>query len=237
MMEGISDREPLAEGEAPWVPVYEAIQKLEAFHRLKLRPELLGLMEKLLDETVFVVPATIARIGFPRDNARITQPHQDWLYLRGSTEQISCWMPLGDIPAEVGGLKVLAGSHKAGFFAPRPAPGPGGNTVYVDPTLPWVSSPFTAGDILLFHQLTVHGARENSTPDRLRLSIDVRYAGVSHTLTEEWFKPHFWWLGEKFSWDNLDRNWKDASLRRYWERGPKIKTLAKEQSFQHDGKQ
>jgi ectoine hydroxylase-related dioxygenase (phytanoyl-CoA dioxygenase family) len=204
------------------------MQKMEDFHRLKMRPELIAVAEKLADEPVFVIPATIGRLGFPRDNERITQPHQDWLYLQGSTETISCWIPVGDVPEAVGGLKILAGSHKAGVLRARSAKGPGGNTVDIDPTLQWVASPYQAGDALFFHQLTVHGARENFTQDRLRVSIDVRYVGISHTIREDWLRPHFSWLGEKFTWEHLDRDWNDQSLRRYWERGPKIKTCTDE---------
>ncbi|NQU10682.1 phytanoyl-CoA dioxygenase family protein [bacterium] len=228
LQDGITDHEPLVEGEPEWQPVYQAVQKLESFHRLKLHRNVRQLMEDLFAEPGFCLPMTIGRIAFPRDNARATQPHQDWLYVQGSSETLSCWAPLGDVPAAVGGLKILAGSHQAGFLVPRQASGPGGNTVSIDPTLTWVASPYQAGDLLLFHQFTVHGARENVTPDRLRVSIDFRWTGVSHTVCENWMKPHFHWLGPQFSWDNLDRDWQDQDLRRYWERGPRMKTCPAE---------
>jgi hypothetical protein len=228
LMDGLTDREPLVEGEPAWEPVYEKIQACEQFHRLKLHPNVRKLMEGIFDEQVVALPMTIARVAFPRDNARATAPHQDWLYVQGSTETISCWAPLGDVPEEVGGLQVLAGSHKTGFLVPRKAQGPGGNTVPIDPTLPWVASDFRAGDLLMFLQLTIHGARPNHTPDRLRLSMDFRYTGISHCISENWLKPHFNWLGPRFSWDNLDKNWKDQSLRRYWERIPGLRTCKHE---------
>src|SRR5262245_9401714 len=114
LMDGLTDREPLVEGEPAWEPVYEKIQQCEQFHRLKLHPNVRKLMEEIFDEPVVALPMTIGRIAFPRDNARATAPHQDWLYVQGSTDTVSCWAPIGDIPEEVGGLKVLAGSHKTG---------------------------------------------------------------------------------------------------------------------------
>lgn len=221
--DGLTDREPIREGDDLWRPVYARLQAEEPFHRLKLHPAVHQLMERLFEEPVFALPATIGRIAFPRDNPHGTQPHQDWIYVRGSMEIISCWAPLGDIPREVGGLKVLAGSHKAGLLAPRPAEGPGGHTVDVDPELSWHQSEFEAGDLLLFSALTVHAAAENHTPDRLRLSMDFRYAGESHTINESWLKPHYHWLGDDFSWDALDQNWRDTPTARYWERLSRLK--------------
>jgi hypothetical protein len=222
-MLGLTDHTPVAEGEKAWIPVYERLQRAECFHRLKLNAQVRQIVEILLDEPAWALPMTIARISFPRDNGRQTQPHQDWLYVQGSLDTISCWAPLGDVPQEVGGLKILAGSHKAGILIPRAAQGPGGNVVPCDPTLPWVASDFQAGDLLMFNALTVHGARANFTPDRLRLSMDFRWTGMSCSAIESWMKPHFHWLGPTFQWDSLDRDWQDAELRRYWERLPGLK--------------
>ena len=224
IMDGLTDHEPILEGAPEWRPVYAKVQASEEFHRLKLHAGVHRIMEDIFQEPVFALPMTIARIAFPRDNERGTQPHQDWLYVGGSTEIISCWAPLGDVPAHVGGLKALAGSHKAGFLAPRPAPGPGGNTVHTDPTLEWLQTDYRVGDVLLFKSLTVHAAADNHTSDVIRLSIDFRYAGISHTITEGWLQPHFHWLGDAFSWDVLDREWRDSPTARYWERLRGLKT-------------
>jgi len=225
-MDGLADREPILEGDDEWKPVYAKVQALEEFHRLKLSADVHRVMEGLFEEAVFALPMTIARIAFPRDNERGTQPHQDWLYVGGSTETISCWAPLGDVPTEVGGLKILAGSHKAGFLKPRPAEGPGGNAVDVDPELEWHQSGFGAGDILMFKALTVHAAAENHTPDRMRISIDFRYTGESHAIQDMWMRPHFHWFGEPFTWDCLDKEWRDSPTARYWEKLPKIRIMS-----------
>ncbi|MDP6357127.1 MAG: phytanoyl-CoA dioxygenase family protein [Planctomycetota bacterium] len=225
LMDGITDHEPMLEGQEAWQPVYEKLNKLETFHRLKLHPSALSVMARIFEEEAFALPRSIARIAFPRDNDRITQPHQDWFYVRGSLDTISCWAPMGDIPAEVGGLMLLEGSHKAGILPTRPAQGPGGNSVVTDPDLRWLAVDYQAGDALFFNSLTIHGARPNQTVDRLRLSVDYRYVGISHAVAADWLLPHYSWLGDRFSWDNLDRDWQDQSLRRYWERGPQIKTV------------
>ena len=219
LMDGLTDHAPVMEGADEWKPVYAKLQQLEEFHRLKLHDGVQRIMDGIFEEPSFALPMTISRIAFPNDNENGTQPHQDWLYVGGSTETVSCWAPLGDVPEEVGGLRILARSHKSGFLSPVPAPGPGGNMVEADPDLEWHQSGYRAGDLLCFNALTVHAAADNLTTDRLRISIDFRYTGESHTVANAWMRPHFHWLESgAFEWDALDKDWRDSPTARYWER-------------------
>lgn len=223
LMDGLTDRQPLMERDDGYKPVYGQIQALEAFHKLKLHKNITDVMETIFQEAVIPFPQTIGRVGFPRDNERGTAPHQDWIFVGGSVETITCWVPLGDIPMAVGGLKILEGSHKAGFLEPRPASGPGGNTVDIDPSLEWVQSSYQCGDILLFRTLCVHAAAPNSTPDVMRLSADFRYTGESHVMTDEWLQPHFVDLGEPFTWETIEKEWRASPTAHYWDRVPKMR--------------
>ena len=223
VLEGLADRDPICEDDEEYLDVYARIQSLENFHRLKFNESIIRIMENLFQEPVIPLPKTIARIAFPRDNARATQAHQDWIFVGGSMDTISCWAPLGDVPLEVGGLKILAGSHKAGFLEPRGAAGPGNRVVDVDPSLEWHQSGYRSGDVLLFKALTVHAGADNLTSDVLRLSVDFRYTGESHTIAEKWLQPHFEDMGDPFTWDTLDKEWRDSPIARYWERLPNLK--------------
>ena len=223
-IDGQIERAPITERDDEYVPVYAQIQALETFHRLKLNKKIISIMETIFQEPVIPFPATIGRISFPRNNERATPPHQDWIFVRGSIDTLSCWVPLGDIPSDVGGLKILEGSHKAGFLEPRPSPGPGGRTVYVDPSLEWAHSNYCSGDILIFKMLTIHSAAANLTPDLLRLSADFRYTGESHVIDEEWLLPHFYDLGKPFTWEILEKEWCDSPTAHYWDRFPNLKT-------------
>ena len=225
LLDGRTDHPPILESDDAFAEVYARVQALEAFHRLKFDKNVMQVVEDLFQEPVIPFPQSIARIAFPGDNERGTQPHQDWIFVGGSTETLSCWAPLGDVPKDVGGLKILAGSHKAGLLEPRPAPGPGGRIVDVDPALEWHQSGYGAGDILLFKMLTVHAAANNSTQDLLRLSVDYRYTGTSHVIADEWLLPHGGIGGERFAWDALEREWKDSPIAHYWERLPGLRTM------------
>ena len=235
LADALANRDPVYEQDDEYIPVYAKIQSLEAFHRLKLDRSMIRIMEDLFQERVVPFPKTIARIAFPTTAEHITQPHQDWIFVGGSTETISCWFPLGDLPEAVGGLKILAESHKAGFLKPRPAGGPGARIVDVDPGLEWRHSSFGCGDILLFKMFTVHAAAANRTSDTMRLSIDVRYTGESHAIAENWLRPHLDEVGEPFTWDTLEKEWRDSPVARYWERGYDIKTVRRDWFWEHGG--
>jgi len=227
MMDALTDHDPIMERDEAYAPVYARVQALEAFHRLKFNKDIISLMETIFQEPVFPFPQTIGRIAFPNDNARSTPPHQDWIFVGGSTETISCWAPLGDIPLKIGGLKVLEGSHKSGFLEPRSASGPGGKTVDVDSSLEWVQSDYLSGDILLFKMLTIHSAAPNLTTDMIRLSTEFRYTGESHMIAEEWLEPHSPdngpYLQEPLTWDILEKEWRDSPIAHYWERWDNLK--------------
>ena len=46
-----------------------------------------------------------------------TGAHLDWVYMgRGTPNLVTVWIPLGDVPLQLGGLAVLAGSNCAGML-------------------------------------------------------------------------------------------------------------------------
>jgi hypothetical protein len=152
---------------------------------------------------------------FPNNNAFKTPPHQDYIHIQGAEATYTAWFPLGDCPADLGGLAVLAGSHRAGVLPVSPAPGAGGVGVETeDLALSWVTGDFLLGDVLLFHSHTVHRALDNRSPDRLRLSVDFRYQGMSAPVTEGSLKPHF----SRLPWDDIYAGWKSHRFQYYWRR-------------------
>jgi len=190
---------------------YEAVQRLQAFHELAHDPALVTLAAALLGEDparVLVHPRKIFRASPPGDALR-TPAHQDHRLIQGTVDVLTMWIPLGDCPVELGGLAVLTGSPAGGLRPIRPAPGVGG--VVIDGDLDalerdpnWRHVPMAAGDVLLFHALTVHGARPNRS-DRLRLSVDFRYQRASDPVAEGSLKPH--WFPRLPDHDELCRGW------------------------------
>ncbi len=129
--------------------------------------------------------------------------HCDLVYMgRGTHRLYTAWVPLDDIPLDMGGLLLLEGSHRksaelhaylsrdvdtycenhddaAKFVAGRK---------WWDGTLSknplalqqslggrWLTAEeFKLGDTLFFNMTLVHGSLDNTT-DRVRLSTDTRY--------------------------------------------------------------
>jgi ectoine hydroxylase-related dioxygenase (phytanoyl-CoA dioxygenase family) len=115
----------------------------------------------------------------------------------------------------MGSLEALAGSHRSGVLPARSAYGAGGLGVDTDHLgLVWRGGDFACGDVLLFHSLCVHRATDNRTPDRVRVSVDYRYQGISQPVEGRSLLPHF----NRLSWDEIYQGWDSRELRYYWTR-------------------
>ena len=207
---------PYVEGQPEHRAVYEGIQRLEIFHRLAVRPELIALYAGLFGEAVLAHPRNIARVMFPQNNRHATPAHQDGILIRGTPETWTAWIPLGEIPADLGGLALLAGSHHESLLATHPALGAGGLAVDTA-ALPyaWVGGDMAAGDVLTFHSRTVHQALPNGTPDRMRLSADFRYQPASHPVAGDSLLPHMGYL----TWEQIYAGWSESAGQYYWREG------------------
>lgn len=207
------------EGAEGWWDGYCAVLGLESLNKLAHAPAVLGVMNTLLGEDVVVHPRKIARIIWP-DPRITTPPHQDITHLGGTVDVFTCWIPIGDVPAELGGLKVLPGSHHTGAHALAPSQGAGGQRVVgVDDDDPaWTSCDYSAGDVVVFHSCTIHAGLPNQT-QQLRLSVDNRYQARTGAISKMALAPHFWrdYLAGKFanpprdvplpSWDGFTEGW------------------------------
>lgn len=217
LMDGVC-RPGLIVQESPdprWVAFYRDVLALRAFHALAMDPALLGAYERLFGEPVLPHSRNICRVMFPGLSEYTTPPHQDHLYIGGTEDTWTAWIPLGDCPRELGGLALIPGSHRCGFLEARAGKGAGGQQVDVPDDAPWSWSPMAAGDVLLFHSLTVHQALDHRSPDRLRLSVDFRCQPLSRPVRRDSMDPHM--AGFGLTWETLYAGWPpDDPLRYYW---------------------
>jgi hypothetical protein len=198
------------EGGPTFGDMYTAVQAMESFHRFAHHPRLRTLASTLLDahgdDDLFVYPLKILRAALPQDPGFITPPHQDFPLIQGTVDVLTMWIPLGDVPARMGGLRALRGSHRHGFRRVQGMAGTGGLGVRVRQDDPrWASADFQAGDVLLFHSLTVHGSVPN-TSDRLRLSVDFRYQRSDDAICDFALRPHYHPVFVP-GFDTLTRGW------------------------------
>jgi ectoine hydroxylase-related dioxygenase (phytanoyl-CoA dioxygenase family) len=203
------------EGDPEYMAAYDEIQRLEAFHALAHQPPLLSVLRSLYGEEVLVHPRNIARVMFPENNTFTTPAHQDYVHIQGTEDTWTAWIPLGDCPRELGGVEVLVGSHGLGVLPVRSAYGAGGLGVETEGLgLSWAGGDYQCGDVLLFHSHCVHRGVDNRTPDKVRLSVDYRYQGVSQPVTEWSLLPHF----NRLSWEEIYSGWECTEHQYYWKR-------------------
>jgi hypothetical protein len=75
----------------------------------------------------------------------------------------------------------------------------------------WRGGDFNAGDVLLFHGMTVHRGTPNLS-NSIRLSMDARYQRARDPIVEEALMP----VGDIWTWDQIYGDWKSDELKYYW---------------------
>lgn len=184
---------------------------LEAFHALKHHPAIIGLFQRMFGEPVLAHPLAIARNIFPQRPEFTTPPHQDYVHIQGTPETYAVWLPFSDVPLEMGGLTIAAGSHRQGVRDFRVSTGAGGLECSETFESDWVASPFERGDVIIFHSMVVHKGLPNLS-DRLRQSLDARYSRASEPVMEISIRPY----ADIFTWDEVYAGWRSAELQYYW---------------------
>ena len=180
------------EGELPYMEVYRQVLKLPSFQHLPHHPVFLDIAETILGGPVLVHPRQLGRITFPAtDKVTATPPHQDWHFIRGTTQTYTMWLPLGDCPHELGGLAILAGSHRMAYQTHVPMQGTGGAGVALEEQGEWHTTDYKIGDFVIFHSYTVHQALPNRSGRSLRLSTDNRYQRESDEIDPSSLRPHY----------------------------------------------
>jgi hypothetical protein len=199
------------EPEPKYMDIYHVMYKLPDLHALQHHPNLIGLLERMLGEPVMPHPRIISRTMFPQREVFTTPAHQDFIPIQGTADTYTAWIPLSDVPPEMGGLQIASGSHHHGLYEYRPAMGAGGMEVTDLLEDNWVCNPFKQGDVLIFHSVTVHKGLP-CTADRLRMSVDARLQKVSDPIAPGSLEPH----GGLITWEEVYADWPPGDLQYYW---------------------
>lgn len=95
-----------------------------------------------------------------------------------STEQVTCWVPLGDCPLQRGPLAVCEASHTIDGYDKRTEDElPSGFAAVAESTV-WRTAAFAKGDVLVFHARTLHASLINES-ETFRISSDTRWFPAS----------------------------------------------------------
>lgn len=207
---------PVRENDDAYPAVYDDIQRLERLHGLAHDPTLTAIMRDVVGETAFPHPLKIARLAFPDHYEASTPPHQDFPNNQGNPNLLASWIPVWDMPPEMGGLAILRGSHKWGCLPLARHLGPGNRCAVIPPDMAeqcrWVTTDFQMGDVLLFPAFSVHASLHNGSEFFMRLSVDFRWQQEGEPLTPIVLEPHF----GRLTWDDVYRDWKSTEHQYYW---------------------
>jgi ectoine hydroxylase-related dioxygenase (phytanoyl-CoA dioxygenase family) len=205
--------------------IYQEVFNLESFHTLPHHPALQNAMKMLVGDRVLVHPKPIGRLIFPNCERLVVHAHQDYEFMGGDPEFFTVWIPLHDCPIEVGPLRILEGSHRFGIQKHQR------DDLHV-PEIPvdaiggeWVGGHFNAGDLLIFHSLTVHAASPNVS-DLMRISLDCRFQDARRALNPS----NLVFAGESGkSWEKTYASWRSDDLKFYWKSIPLALKPSKEE--------
>ncbi|HEY4379687.1 MAG TPA: phytanoyl-CoA dioxygenase family protein [Acidobacteriaceae bacterium] len=194
--------------------VSEQVFNLETLHALPHHPVLRAMMELVVGPHLLVHPKPIPRLVFPSPLPFRSITHQDHYSIAGDPQTYTAWMPLHDCSPKLGPLQILEGSHRFGLQKTPPGTGviPMENTRGDN----WVGGRINAGDVLLFHSLTVHAASPN-TSNQLRVSLDCRFQSYDRPINPA--NLVFPGAGSR-SWETVYANWRSERLKYYWKRFP-----------------
>ena len=197
--------------------VYQEVFNLELFHALPHQSALQTVMKMLVGDQLLIHPKPIGRLIFPHSERLVVHAHQDYQFMGGDPECFTVWIPLHDCPVNVGPLQILEGSHRFGFQVHDK------ENLHV-PEIPadremgdeWVGGQIDAGDVLIFHSLTIHAASPNLS-NKLRLSLDCRFQDSRRA-----FNPsNVVFAGESGkSWEKTYAGWHSDDLKYYWKKLP-----------------
>ncbi|HEX6970740.1 MAG TPA: phytanoyl-CoA dioxygenase family protein [Limnochordia bacterium] len=141
-----------------------------------------------------------------------TGAHYDLTYLRGGTDRLcTSWIPIGDIPVEMGGLVYLEGTDALGreleaAYRERSADLPPEEQVKAfnrymtsgwltkdlqaladKANARWLAADYEAGDMVVHSPYIIHAATMNRDREgRMRLSTDIRYQRVRDEIDVRW---------------------------------------------------
>ena len=194
--------------------VYDQVFALESFHALAHHPVLKQVMTQLVGPQLLIHPKPIGRLIFPNCERFIVHAHQDHRGIGGDPETFTAWLPLHDCPIKLGPLQILAASHRYGLQST------GSDSGYLPREMArggaWVGGRINAGDVLIFHSLTVHSTTPNIS-DQLRISMDCRFQNYWRAVNPA--SLVFPGTGGK-SWESTYANWRSDELKYYWKQMP-----------------
>lgn len=177
-------------------------------------PRLWNFYQKFMEGQPYLHRRKIIRFTHPGED-HCTGGHYDLIYLRAGTDKFfTSWIPLGDVPVEMGGLIYLERSDAVGRkleaeFSVKNAHLPPEERIsaynrnmreagWISTNLVdmaerfesrWLIADYEVGDMVIHSPYMIHAATQNNDPlQRMRLSTDIRFQRITDPIDQRWSK-------------------------------------------------
>lgn len=177
----------------------EIVVQMHAYLRVVNSSRIMNFFEQFLGGPVLTLdhkwPRAVRR-------GHSTGAHYDVVFMGAGTKELyTVWTPLDDLSLEMGPLAFCPCSNKLDILRRTYGTADAHNDVtdghlsrnpleLIDLfDVKWSSTPFRAGDVMIFGMYFLHGSLDNVS-DRYRLSTDNRYQLASQPVDERHMGPH-----------------------------------------------
>lgn len=177
-------------------------------------PRLWNFYQEFMGGQPYLHKRKIIRFTHPGED-HCTGGHYDLIYLRAGTDRLfTSWIPLGDVPLEMGGLIYLERSDAVGReleaeFSVKNAHLPPEERIsaynrnmreagWISTNLVdmaerfksrWLIADYEVGDMVIHSPYMIHAATQNNDPlQRMRLSTDIRFQRLTDPIDQRWAK-------------------------------------------------
>jgi ectoine hydroxylase-related dioxygenase (phytanoyl-CoA dioxygenase family) len=201
--------------------IWSEAARLPEYVSFCISPRIWRFYEEFLGGEIYLHKRKIVRFTTPGDPT-CTGGHYDLIYLRAGTDRIcTSWIPIGDIPVEMGGLIYLEGSDALGRkmeaeFSLKNADLPpeerisaynknmaSGGWISHDVSAlanlidgRWLLANYEAGDMVVHSPYLIHASTVNiDAKNRMRLSTDIRYQLKDDKIDPRWANDYY--VGDK----------------------------------------
>ena len=190
-----------------------ALVRSAAYEAFCVQPRLWTFMDEFLEGLSYLHKRKIMRYTQPHTTT-VTPAHYDLIYLRGGTSRVvTAWIPIGDVPVEMGGVVYLEGSHALGardggrVHAQGSGPHAGGadqclqqehdggrlglqgssrHGRALQQPAGW-SRTMKRATSCIHSPFMIHASTTNFDPhNRIRLSTDIRFQNVNDEIDARW---------------------------------------------------
>ena len=147
------------------------------------------------------------RIDLPSEDKFLLSAHQDFPFIQGSLNGLTCWIPIFDTDLTLGPPSFVKGSHKTGImnvceYDADQTGGSGGRSFKIADEgamdkLDFVNEPVLFGEALVFNTLVVHRSEQNNSK-KARVNIQIRFDDALSQDSYDKNYPEGLYLGDSF---------------------------------------